>query len=134
MKFKFMMIIFSVFSLRYEAELRHMHQPVPCRRCRCVLRMDHHCPFTSNCVGAANYHHFFLFTFWLTWGSAYVAIASCLWHGPRFSNRSISLRGYQGIFVACVISGAVFCGLLVLLTWHCVVALSGYGTLELLDR
>ena len=39
---------------------------------KCVLNMDHFCPWMSNCVGYQNYRYFVLFLFYLFMGSLYV--------------------------------------------------------------
>jgi hypothetical protein len=44
------------------------------------------------------------------------------------------LEGHHAILLVCLVTGAVFCGLSVLLVWHCLVAISGYGMQELMDR
>ncbi|KAH9257430.1 hypothetical protein BSLG_008505 [Batrachochytrium salamandrivorans] len=45
-----------------ECRLCHCERPARahhCRRCnRCILRMDHHCPWIYNCVGFGNQGHF----------------------------------------------------------------------------
>ena len=42
----------------------------------CVVGMDHHCPFLSNCVGTDNHRNFLLFLAWTIVSCLYVAAVS----------------------------------------------------------
>ncbi|VEU20555.1 DEKNAAC101517 [Brettanomyces naardenensis] len=43
-----------------------------CKTCgRCVLKMDHHCPWTMNCVGYGNLPHFTRFLVWVLVGCGF---------------------------------------------------------------
>jgi palmitoyltransferase len=43
-----------------------------CKSCKtCVLKMDHHCPWTYNCVGYKNMPHFIRFLVWVNLTSGY---------------------------------------------------------------
>ncbi|PSN37480.1 Palmitoyltransferase ZDHHC6 [Blattella germanica] len=50
-----------------------------CGSCgRCVLKMDHHCPWINNCVGHYNHAHFTAFLFWAVCGCLQASIVlSC---------------------------------------------------------
>ncbi|XP_044260016.1 palmitoyltransferase ZDHHC6 isoform X1 [Tribolium madens] len=46
-----------------------------CRKCgRCVLKMDHHCPWINNCVGWGNHAHFASFLAFATLGCLHASI------------------------------------------------------------
>eukprot|EP00928_Gymnodinium_smaydae_P020821 TRINITY_DN18051_c0_g1_i1.p1 TRINITY_DN18051_c0_g1~~TRINITY_DN18051_c0_g1_i1.p1 ORF type:complete len:370 (-),score=18.59 TRINITY_DN18051_c0_g1_i1:189-1190(-) len=77
------------FLQRYESETGDAATPKKCTKCiklkpprchhcsicqRCVLKMDHHCPWINNCVGHGNYRHFCLFMLFLAMSCAFVVV------------------------------------------------------------
>eukprot|EP01084_Bolivina_argentea_P032407 59964_1 len=47
----------------------------------CILKLDHHCPFTANCIGYNNYRYFYMFLFYLCMGALFYI---CVGYEPLF--------------------------------------------------
>ncbi|KAB0801426.1 hypothetical protein PPYR_05780 [Photinus pyralis] len=41
---------------------------------RCILKMDHHCPWLNNCVGYRNHRYFFMYTVYMVVGVLFIII------------------------------------------------------------
>ncbi|ANZ74437.1 BA75_00257T0 [Komagataella pastoris] len=61
-----------------------------CKTCKvCVLVMDHHCPWTANCVGYQNMPHFIRFLGWVVFTTSYVLLQICKRFYFFYQNRNL---------------------------------------------
>jgi len=124
-----------------------------CRVCkRCVLRMDHHCPWVNNCIGHGNYKTFFLFLIYVTAALVH-ALGLLLMHAmhalqknarqrrarmgtamrwtPRGAGPAPGIEMWAALQGVCVtITFPLTLGLVLLLGWHVYLVLSNKTTIE----
>ncbi|TYZ64539.1 hypothetical protein PybrP1_004561 [[Pythium] brassicae (nom. inval.)] len=118
---------------------RRCRQPKPfrahhCSFCnKCVLKMDHHCPWIANCVGERNYKFFFQFV-----AHGFLALAMIVFALFADFQRSVGERGGGGrgrdlsigALVAFVIAGSLALSLLIFVVVHSYLLLTGSTTID----
>ncbi|KAK1430347.1 hypothetical protein QVD17_13018 [Tagetes erecta] len=79
--------------IRYCRKCNHI-KPPRCHHCsvcgRCVLKMDHHCVWVVNCVGALNYKYFLLFLFYTLLETTLVTLSLLPYFITFFSDGEIA--------------------------------------------
>ncbi|KAJ0410396.1 hypothetical protein P43SY_002728 [Pythium insidiosum] len=125
-------------SLGSMPQCRRCKQPKPprthhCSFCnRCVVNMDHHCPWVANCVGAGNYKYFYLFV-WYAFLALLQVLAS-LFGKFRLSvaqdgvaaTADLSMTG----LVAYIVAGSLAFSLLLFIVIHSALIALGASTIE----
>ncbi|KIW03500.1 uncharacterized protein PV09_05267 [Verruconis gallopava] len=109
------------------------HHCSTCRRC--VLKMDHHCPWLATCVGLRNYKPFLLFLIYTTlfcW-LCFAVSARWIWEAIIVNNSVEESFMPVNYILLSVLSGII--GLVVggFTAWHIHLTLKGKTTIESLE-
>ena len=108
-----------------------------CSTCkRCVIKMDHHCPWLSTCLGLRNYKAFVLFLIYTSL-FCWVCFANTAWWMWK---ELFEQSGYMeeaasvNIILLSVIAGIIGLVLTAFTGWHIYLCMNGQTTIEKLEK
>ncbi|KAH7863096.1 hypothetical protein Vadar_013247 [Vaccinium darrowii] len=142
-------ILASALSSSDGMERRHVRycrqcgngKPPRCHHCsvcqRCVLKMDHHCIWVVNCVGARNYKFFLLFllyTFLETTMNTLVLLPNFVRFFQEAKNHAASAGHLAIIFLAFVLNLAFALSLLCFVVMHASLLSSNTTSIEVYEK
>jgi len=104
------------------------HHCTVCRRC--VLKMDHHCPWVCNCVGWRNYRTFFLFMAYLWVGCLYVMATAAPTFLKHILTRGPITKGHTYVVMSFILAFSVSIAVGMLLGWHVYLVVTAQTTIE----
>lgn len=108
-----------------------------CSTCkRCVLKMDHHCPWLATCVGLYNYKAFVLFLIYTSlfcWVDFAVA-ATWTWTEILNDTRYMDTYLPVNVVLLAILGGIIGLVLTGFTAWHISLAMRGTTTIECLEK
>ena len=113
-------------------------KPDRCHHCRlcdkCVLKMDHHCPWIANCVGFFNYKYFFLMLtygmlgLWLFEGTFWETVLITWRDDERGAGSSFAITSVFFLF------GILMSAVTLFWSFHVYLMVSGLTTIEYCEK